>query len=765
MRIGLNGPWSLYMIPPEKRFSSPENLKNFTPITGEVPGNLELDLWHAGYGGDPFIGLNSLEYRKYEYHDFWYLRSFSAGFSGKADLILEGVDCFAEIFLNDEKIGSCENSLIPHSFPVMLRKDNTLAIRIISAEIAARKYPDVPGTLAHAAEVGSSLYARRPAHVTGWDILPRLALGGLWKGVYVEQQTTPFRFHDLWVQTRAIDRENHRAVLRLFYHFSAGEESLFGCTLTLRMKGKKSFWEQKKPAYFTSGTVNFEMTDPELWNPRAYGEPNLYDLSAELRGPDGKMLANYHTNCGIRTVELERTEENINGQGKFAIKVNGRVIRIYGSNHVPFDALHSRDGSRMEKTLAMFDELNCNMIRCWGGGIYEGDEFYDWCDRKGVLVWQDFMFACEFYPQTEEFFSLVKPEINSVVKRLRRHPSLILWCGDNETDQSALNEGLPLKHNRLSREILPAILQQQDPSRPYLPSSPYIPAQLQEKYTFAEALSRIPEVHLWGNREFFKLPYYADPRVQFISETGWLASSSLSTMKKYFGDRNPSYEENDPVCELHSTNNFGPEGAFHYRVSAIAKALQEYFTSEPENLLEYIRQSWIFQAEALKFQVENVRLSTICTGILWWNMVDGWPQSSDAVVDYYMVKKLAFHYLKRSQNPFVICCAEPDPWESEVVALNDSREKAEGSFTVEHEHGQILSGTFSIPPFSRKVLGKIRSPRGKNALWLIKWNNCGVSGANHYISGNRFMDFQWYLEKLPMIAELDGSFDPEKLGL
>ena len=765
MRQYLDGSWELFAIPSSERIHSPENLTDLKPITAKVPGNIELDLWHAGLGDDPMVGLNAQKYWDYEYHDFWYRTTVACDFTGSAALVLEGVDLFAEIFFNGEKIGSCENAFIPQTFKVECQKENTIAIRILSAEIEARKYPDTPGTLAHAPEVHSSLYTRRAAHATGWDILPRLSLGGLWKSVYLEKNDSPFIFDSLWLRTRRLDFEKDLAVLQLFYHFSCGEESLAGCQLKFRMTCGDSVWQMDTPARFTSGAINFELPHPKLWYPRYYGKAELYQLSAVLYSAEGKELCSISTACGIRTLELEHTPDNIDGKGKFRFIINGQPMKIYGSNHVPFDALHSRDAGRMAKGLEIFEDLQCNMIRCWGGSVYESDEFYDWCDRKGILVWQDFMFACEFYPQNETFFDLVRPEIESVVKRLRRHPSLALWCGDNEVDQSAFYEGLPLKHNRLSREIIPQILQQQDPGRPYLTSSPYIPAEMQEKYTFAEAVERIPELHLWGCREFFKLPYYADLKMQFISETGWISAPNYATMQDFFAGGEISIDPANPIWDFHSGNQFGLASVQHYRASAVANALKEYFTSEPENIPDYIRQSQIFQAEALKFQIESVRLSEICTGILWWNAIDGWPQSSDAVVDYYYRKKLAYYYIKRSQSPFLICCTEPNPWESKITALNDAYLPAEGTYEVTDPAGKVLlSGSFSIPPFSRRILGALRSPRGSNQLWLIKWRNNDGTGCNHYISGNRYMELDWYMKNLPYIAKLDNSFEADKMG-
>ena len=199
-----------------------------------------------------------------------------------------------------------------------------------------------------------------------------------------------------------------------------------------------------------------------------------------------------------------------------------------------------------------------------------------------------------------------------------------------------------------------------------------------------------------------------------------------------------------------------------------------FFVLSANNLSTYVRENIGFtilvsddmkEPEALKFQIESVRLSEICTGILWWNAIDGWPQSSDAVVDYYYRKKLAYYYIKRSQSPFLICCTEPNPWESKITALNDAYLPAEGTYEVTDPAGKVLlSGSFSIPPFSRRILGALRSPRASNQLWLIKWRNNDGTGCNHYISGNRYMELDWYMKNLPYIAKLDNSFEADKMG-
>lgn len=766
MRISLDGEWKLYLIPPDSGVETPDRLQGNPCIPGHVPGNLELDLFHNGFGGDPFIGENANEYRKYGNYDFWYVKEFQTESPGKWDLVLEGADCFTEIFLNGEKSGSSENALIPHRFTVDLEQNNILAIRILSAEIAARKYPEDAFVIAHFPPVYSSAYCRKPAHCTGWDILPWLSLGGLWKSVFLEKEASPFAIRDLWAYTRWIDKESNSARIRMFYSLSAGKSSLAGCELIIRGTCKNSTFVQKTPAYFTYGVLNIDLPSPELWNPRGYGEPNLYDLTAELCDPDGTVLAEYHTSFGVRTAELERTETNFNGEGEFLFRINGTPVRILGCNHVPFDALHSRDPERMERTLALFDEMQCNMIRCWGGGVYESDAFYDFCDRRGILVWQDFMFACGAYPQNETFFDLVRPEAESVVKRLRRHPSLVLWCGDNECDQSMAYEGLSLKNNRLNREILPGIVARHDPSRPYLESSPYFKAELQEKYSFDEIAAQLPEVHLWGTRETFKMPYYSEFKSKFISESGWHGAPALSSIKKFLSPEHFVLDEDDPEWDFHASNPFGKESVLGYRRHVIGNQIRNYFTVPAQSVEDYVKKSQIFQAEAIKFLLETARLKPGCNGIIWWNMIDGWPQFSDSVVDYYYRKKLAFFYAKRCHSPFYLCMTEPDFWENTLVALNDSCNPVSGTFTVEKEdRTMLLSGSFELPPFLRKNLGKITTFRGVNELYLIKWEINGVRYGNHYISGNTRMEPDWYLSRLPVIAALDNSFDPDTFWL
>lgn len=768
LQFDLSGEWKLYAVDPEKmEITQPSQLKGLKPITGSVPGNLELDLTRAGITKDPFIGENGKAYRKYEYFDFWYQREFTVpkNLTGACDLVFDAVDCFAEYFLNGEKIGTSANAFIPFRFPVTVKSKNILTVRIISAEIAARDFPEESASITHMAQVWGTLYARKPAHDTGWDISPRLQLGGIWKSVRLEKKESDFNFINVWMDTRLIDQEKKSAWVILNYHFEAGRHSLDGYMLKFTGRCGKSVFTQETPAWFTYGQLRFIIQDPELWYPVGYGSPNLYKLTAELYDPQGKKIADFTRDIGIRTVKLDMTETNADGKGRFDFYINGIRVRIHGSNHIPLDAMHSRDPQRMKKVLELFRKSNCNMLRCWGGGVYESDEFYDFCDRNGIMVWQDFMFGCAAYPQNKTFFDIVQPEIEYEVRRLRSHPSLVLWCGDNECDQLYCSYQIPLKWNHLNRELLPEIVHRLDPLRPYIPSSPYIAPEA-EPHVYAGNITMQPERHLWGARETFKLPYYSQSQAKFISETGWHGCPNLSSLKKFLTPKHFKLDESDPEWDYHASNPFTWNGGpMKGRSLLNGKQLREYFHTYPKDLKEYARYTQIHQAEAFKFMVEGARLDPSCGGILWWNIIDCWPQFSDAVVDYYFGKKLAYHYLTRSQQPFCIMCREPAPWNSSVIAVNDTNETAAGTFEVETENGIELAGTFEIAPGGHKILGELRSPRATNALWLIRWQNNEKKGANHYISGNIQMDFAWYMKCLPAIATLDNSFDAEKFAL
>ena len=770
--FSLNGVWDLFPCPPdESEITAPDQLSGRNAITGHVPGNLELDYASAFGIEDPFTGLKPLDFQKLEFHDWWYVTEFiTPDGLEECDLIFDGVDTFGELFLNGGKIGEFDNAFISHLFPVQLtpHATNKLAVRIrpLTSLTPAEDISRMTAAEHFTASTGA---VRKPAHASGWDICPRLNLGGIWKGVRLERDDSLFRLEELYIQTLKETNEKE-AKLKLHYRYSTKSRDLRG--LKLRLKGVcgESVFEDEFPVASKNGFITVRVKNPVLWWPYGHGKPALYTLTGTLVNGKGEEVATLENLCGIRTLELRRTDMNEFGKGEFAFYVNGRKIRILGTNHVPADALHSRDAGRIGKILEMVRDLGCNMIRCWGGGVYEDEFFYDFCDKNGILVWQDFMLACTIPPHDEAFAECIRKEVTQVVTRLRKHPSIALWSGDNECDVMSTWYDIAPNTNTITRRVIPELLQMLDPLRPYLPSSPYIADSLWQKILDfgPQAFALAPEKHLWGTRETFKIAPYNNSGAKFISETGWHGAPNASSIRKFITEEHWKVDPMDPEWDLHAANAFGDRGPNHGRNRLMTRHQEEYYGKVMDGSLEeFARASQIFQAEALKFTVETVRLDPGCDGILWWNLIDCWPQFSDAIVDYYYAKKLAYYYIRRIQEPFCIMCKEPVLFHSNVMAVNDSPMVKSGTFEVVdgETKEQLLAGEFSLNPGEHLELGKLRSPRGINRLWLIRWTfDDGITGVNHYISGNLVMDYQWYDKILKAIAELDHSFDPDSVG-
>ena len=299
------------------------------------------------------------------------------------------------------------------------------------------------------------------------------------------------------------------------------------------LKDGKIIAEKSVPVTSYNLRVRFDNVEAELWWPRGYGAQPLYDAEVSLLDKDGKELAKNIRKIGFRTVELEYADIcPPDEKGKFLFKVNGIPIFIKGTNWVPVDALHGGGSEKLSSVLEMLADLNCNMVRIWGGGVYEPKEFFDYCDANGILVWHDFCMGCTFYPQRDDFAKTIENEAIQAVTRIRNHPSMALWCGNNENDISLRWQlgryRINPNDDRISREVLPRVLLEFDPLRPYLPSSPFI----SQKY-FDNPKNVIPsESHLWNSDGYYKIPFFSNTPAIFCSEIGYHGCPNLGSLKR-----------------------------------------------------------------------------------------------------------------------------------------------------------------------------------------------------------------------------------------
>lgn len=746
-------------------------------IPGQVPGNVELDLMRAGViDYDPYVGDNVLRLSEYERREWWYRRSFDGPIdTGKrVTLRFDGLDCIADVWLNAVHLGRRENMLIPQEFDVTdivsRGGENDLVVRLGSpiARAADYEYPDSVDAMHVNTE---QLYVRKAPHMYGWDIMPRVVSAGIWRsvtlGVHGEYEITDAHY-------RAYDVSDAHAGLHLRWKIDAPMADW--SRLRLRMSGEcgDSRFETTVPVAFAAGNINVHLDAPKLWWPRGYGDANLYDVTLELL-LDGECVDQRTDQIGLREVTLERTDiTDTTCPGEFVFRVNGERILAKGTNWVPADAFHSRDRDRIPEIMEFVADSACNMIRCWGGNVYEDDVFYDTCDRLGVLVWQDFAMACARYPQDDDFAMRLTEEVEAVVRRLRNHPCIALWAGDNECDYNHFSVGMDPNANRSTRKTIPAVLHRLDPWRPYLPCSPYFAPEMVKRGD----MNCAPEQHLWGPRDYYKSRFYTESRYHFVSEIGYHGCPNRTSLERFLspGALWPWHESDGRTpnreWRVHAADTTESSGPYAYRIELMAKQVRELFGAVPDNLDDFILASQISQAEAKKFFIEMTRLGKWRrTGVLWWNLMDGWPQFSDAVIDWYYGVKLVYYFIRRVQQPVCVMIGEPDNWQSRVVVGNDSRERACGTYRVIDCDGgdTLLSGAFDVEPNKNAEVGCIPVSRGEQRMFLLEWDlrepvSGMINGGNHYLLGTPPFSLDRYRTWLTTVAALPYGFDVLSVG-
>ncbi len=788
-RISLDGAWRLFFAPDSRLkrdgFRARRDDTLATPALGtlaaleasgycnvaaRVPGNFELDLHRAGLCEDPFFGTNVTKLEQYECMHQYYARKFD--FNGDPDcfsLLFEGVDTAAEIFLNGERVLECENMFIEHRVCVedkLIVGENELVVHIKPTTIYARRYPTEAMESAQPYNY-ASLSLRKAAGGFGWDILPRIVSGGLWRGVSLVQYADN-RIVEVYGYTGSVDLEAKTASLT--FSFQTALDADFSTDYEIEISGAcgDSCFIARKKLWHVGGKLGVKLKNAKFWMPRNYGEPNLYEVHAKLWHGE-ELIDETVFRMGVRIVSLTRTsviepDNTPMGKGDFCFLVNGQRIFAMGTNWVPVDAFHSRDRERLADIMPMLTDINCNIVRCWGGNVYEHEDFFDFCDENGILIWQDFAMGCGWYPQDAEFAKRFEYEVEQIVRKYRQHPALLVWAGDNECDVFA---SLNPNTNILTRRIIPEVLNRLDSTRPYLPSSPYV-----DEEAFRRKLP-ISEDHRWGPRDYFKGEYYGKKTVcRFASEIGYHGCPNPESLAKFLSPesmRGWRAEEGIDVAGAEWLSHAAcvepvPGATYSYRIGLMAKQVRAIFTEEPRELERFAAASQISQAEAKKFFIEKFRLGKdFHTGIIWWNLIDGWPQISDAIVDYYGGKKLAYAYIKRSQAPLALMCTEPARGIIKMRGVSDLQRTVTVRWTVRDLTGDALlsSGETELLPNSLTTLACLPHADGESRFYLMEWeyelDGKTVCGKNHFMSGiEQKLDLDQYLAMMKK-AGFDGD--------
>lgn len=712
-KIDLSGEYRLYTFDSGNAPLMPDTLESADnekqPLTAQVPGNVELDYMRAGLFPDLYFGDNILRTKGLENKDFWYEKTFEVDFPNVfgARLVFEGVDTIAEYFLNGVKIGQSDNALIPHSFDitnVLIEGQNTLAVHIFSAVQAAEKYEISPYNVAFP-NTYESLNIRKSAASYGWDILPRALSAGIWRDVFIEFNAET-EIKDVYLSTCRVEKDT--AILICSVNAKIPQKLRDMCTLKITGECKGHKFVKEAPLLFNAATVYPYVEHPLLWYPQGMGEQNLYDVRIEIIA-FGRAIARKTLKYGIRKVDVKCTEE-IGEEGDFAIFVNGEKCRIRGIDHTPIDVFHSKDAKKTREVVENIAELNANLVRIWGGGVYENDEFYDLCDEKGILVWQDIMLACHAYPQTAEFLEKMTAEVKAAAKRLRNHSCLALWCGSNETDWAYVCVGLDPNDDKLTRKAIKDALYESDPFRYYLPSTPYFSREFVKERggkfyldlaEIEEARVPLAEEHYWWHRDDFKS--FTKQSHKFIAEIGYGGSAEKASVDKFL-KKGYTFDD-DAAWSCHS---FPTE-------SKRDTGINYLFDGVLDDTAEKIAASMDYQAEAYRYIVEKSRTNENTNGIMLWNLRDGFPIFSSAIVDYYGRKKLAYYAVRAAYEPLQVFI---DGETGEITLVNDSTYQGEISVKVQTGKGALLlEKTFVIKQGVQKI-GTFDKKINKNSEWV-----------------------------------------------
>jgi len=752
--LDLNGAWNVRWTDGERggRRSAAllENPDPMRYIPAQVPGEIHLDVWKAGWIQDPYIGTNCLAARWVEQCYWIYRRDFEvpadALSSPHAWLNFEGLDYFAVIFLNGEEIGRHENTFHPCRLSVagkLRTRRNLLVVQLEGGLFGASDKPAlgyVPEIMNDRERMTKRHWLRKPQCQFNWDWSTRLINVGIFKPVALEWSTDPVRMDQL-VALATVRPDFQQGELKVRW-FAEGLRS-GDTTAQLIVEIPAAGVTTRANVTIKPGLHPLEImatvSRPALWWPVGHGDPNRYEVKASLQ-VDGITIAERTVLVGFRRVVINQDTHPEQGR-YFIIEINGRKIFAKGGNYVPADMIFARvDRARCEALIERALEANFNLLRVWGGGQYESDDFYDLCDERGILVWQEFVFACGKYPATDEaFLRSVKQEATYNIRRLAAHPSLIIWCGNNEMELGdwdwGYDKGVAYPDYALFHLVLPRLMNEEDGTRYYQASSPFSP---DGGHPNADEAG---DQHPW-TIGFQKCDFreYRKMTCRFPNEGGILGPTALPTLQACLtdGQRFPG----SFAWQIHDNSVDCWE-----EPSPPDQMLRFWLGVEPRRLSPEAFTYWagLVQGEGLREYCENFRRRMFdSASAIFWMYNDCWPATrSWTIVDYYLRRTPSFHPVRRALAPVHIVVVE-DGEEIIFFGVNDTTETIRG----ELRHGIFnLSGTYVLDVTNRVEL----EPNASTRLAIIP--------ASLWTERTSIMPFAMLLENGKLIAR-NRTFTP-----
>jgi len=658
-------------------------------LAAEVPGCIHTDLLRHALIEDPYYRTNSTEMEWIDRRDWEYRTTFEVAREllerEHLELVFEGVDTYANIYLNDALILQTDNYFLEWSVSVksLLQKgENTLRVHFYPAmergleKLQATDHPmnKIPlnsNIMGGLSEKKNAFFTRKPGYQFGWDWTHKFVSVGL---------RSPVRI-------RAWDAARIEQVQVIQHELSDDQAQLTGICSVLASEAGMATVQLVNPVdetpYATARVelqpgenqirLPFVIEQPRRWWTNGLGEAHLYPLSFRLNWK-GHEVARQEERIGLRTVRLVR-EPDMLGQ-TFYFELNGVPVFMKGANYIPQDNFLNRvTEADYEALIRSVVDANMNMIRVWGGGIYEQDRFYELCDEAGILVWQDFMFGGGvMYPATDDYLDNVSREVEQQIKRLRNHPSIALWCGNNEVYEALKNWGwarhfteaewdrIWSDYYRLFNEVIPELVGTFDPRRDYWPSSP-----LSDWDEVAMWDGFAGDIHYW-DIWFFNAPFEKTNtrHGRFNSEYGFQSFPEMATIRKF--SRAEDWDIDSEVMRHRQKSYVGNQQIRNY---------MEMYYQVPDEFAHFVYLSQVLQAYGVERSIENHRKHMpVCMGSLYWQLNDCWPAISWASLDYYQRWK-ALHYRVREAFKPVITVPERQDGLVNVYVVSDRLSPAE----------------------------------------------------------------------------------------
>ena len=654
----LDGAWEFKEFPEAARRM--RDLDGGGWMEAAVPSSIYTCLANAGVIDRRQLNANPDEFGWVNEKSWIFRKEFDAPASllkqEQVRLIFDGLDTVSQIWLNDKLIGKTDNMFIPHAFDItdyLKPSKNILTIKFLPAMKYAEQLMQRYGVLSehHFGDIRRS-YLRKAQYQFGSVMGPPLVGCGIFRSVRLEGFCTARMNH---LHIRTVDCNQHEADIRVAVALGRAKntQTQLRCKLHLTGGGLDITQELAFSPQEDHHATLIHIDRPILWWPAGYGVQHQYHLKAELY-QDSRHLDTFVTDFGIRSIRLDRTADQ-NGT-KFQFVVNEQPIDVNGANWMPLSVFPgTQTTDDYEFMLQQAAGAHCNMLRVWAGGFYENSDFYRLCDKLGILVWQDFMFASAYYPDRQWFRDKVEEEARAVIEQLRNHSCVALWCGNSRIDSlheaGRLGTGRKFYGKAIYHELIPALLSELDPDREYIPTTPFSDSQPAHHHDPTSGTSHTWDVwNHYADLEEYETPEKDIPR--FVTEFGLQSLPDIRTLSAFSAkqDRTP-----EPFSlEKH---NYQPGGQ-----QRMARYVADYFLGA-SNLKESVWQSQVTQARAAKRYVEHLRShNAINNGRLIWTFNDTSPSISFSMIDALRNPKALYYYAKRFFAPVLITltpCRQP----------------------------------------------------------------------------------------------------------